>query len=91
MACQMWLAMATIVLLMAVSIPTTDYLVKRMPDEDDLVIVIGAGLAGLTAARTLKDQGFNVIVLEAQERIGMAQSIFESKQRGVSADKRRGI
>lgn len=34
------------------------------------VIVIGAGISGLAAAKKLKDKGFNVIVIEAQEKIG---------------------
>lgn len=34
------------------------------------VIVIGAGIAGLTAARTLADAGVPVVVLEARSRIG---------------------
>ncbi|MGH2613982.1 MAG: flavin monoamine oxidase family protein [Thermomicrobiales bacterium] len=34
------------------------------------VIVIGAGFAGLVAARSLKERGCNVIVLEARERVG---------------------
>ncbi|MGH6696276.1 flavin monoamine oxidase family protein [Sphingopyxis sp.] len=34
------------------------------------VIVIGAGFAGLTAARELKQQGYRVLVLEARDRIG---------------------
>lgn len=34
------------------------------------VIVIGAGIAGIAAARTLVDRGFRVIVLEARARIG---------------------
>ncbi len=34
------------------------------------VIIIGAGFAGLTAAYTLKNEGFDVTVLEARERVG---------------------
>src|SRR5215471_18280519 len=34
------------------------------------VIVIGAGVAGLSAARALSDGGLSVIVLEARDRIG---------------------
>jgi monoamine oxidase len=34
------------------------------------VLVIGAGAAGLTAARTLEEQGRSVIVLEARDRTG---------------------
>jgi monoamine oxidase len=40
-----------------------------MPDEPD-VIVIGAGLAGLTAARELRHAGRRVLLLEARDRLG---------------------
>lgn len=34
------------------------------------VIVVGAGLAGLVAARRLVDEGLDVVVLEARDRVG---------------------
>src|SRR5262245_5958440 len=34
------------------------------------VLVIGAGLSGLAAARRLADSGFYVMILEARDRIG---------------------
>lgn len=34
------------------------------------VVVIGAGISGLAAAKKLKQKGFTVIVLEAQEKVG---------------------
>ena len=41
-----------------------------MSDETLDTIVIGAGLAGLTAARRLRDAGKRVLVLEARDRVG---------------------
>ena len=40
------------------------------PESDRRVLVIGAGLAGLTCAYELKKAGFDVILLEARTRPG---------------------
>ena len=41
-----------------------------MMDQHRKVIVIGAGLSGLSAARSLVDAGWEVVVLEGRDRIG---------------------
>lgn len=43
---------------------------KESTPNDKSVIVVGAGIAGLAAAKKLKDKGFIVTVLEAQDRVG---------------------
>src|SRR5437764_563714 len=43
---------------------------KRRAAMDTDVLVIGAGAAGLAAARALTDAGRRVVVLEARDRIG---------------------
>jgi monoamine oxidase len=55
---------------------TPTLLASCSKDDDDIkpngktVIVIGAGISGLAAAKKLKQKGFTVIVLEAQEKVG---------------------
>jgi monoamine oxidase len=41
-----------------------------IPDGIKRVLVVGAGMAGLAAARALTDRGVEVVVLEARHRIG---------------------
>lgn len=56
------------------SIDISKLLPKKKDDEvtasDKAVIVIGAGISGLAAAKKLKEKGFNVIVLESQDKVG---------------------
>lgn len=48
------------------------------------VIVVGAGMAGLVAARLLHDSGFEVIVFEARERLG--GRVWTDSRLGVPLD-----
>lgn len=43
---------------------------KNAQPRAQRVLVLGAGVAGLAAARTLADRGLQVIILEGRERIG---------------------
>jgi len=66
------------------SLATAPALAALPPDPD--VIVVGAGAAGLAAARTLIDRGLSVVVLEARERIG-GRAYTESETFGVPYDR----
>ncbi len=54
----------------------TPSLLTSCAEDDDIrpngktVVVIGAGISGLAAAKKLRQKGFTVIVLEAQEKVG---------------------
>ncbi len=51
------------------------------------VIVVGAGLAGLTAAHDLRDAGWDVVVLEARDRVGgRVKTVYEPFTDGLHAE-----
>ena len=50
--------------------------------ENERVVIIGAGAAGLAAARKLGESGFSVLVLEARDRIG--GRIFTRREPGCT-------
>jgi choline dehydrogenase-like flavoprotein len=60
------------ILLLAPSISTSSCRKddKSINPNDKTVFVIGAGISGLAAAKKLKEKGFNVIVLESQDKVG---------------------
>ena len=44
--------------------------IAELAQPDERIAVVGAGIAGLAAARTLADAGFEVVVIEASDRLG---------------------
>ena len=56
--------------------PTTVYYSSRntmssgRSIDGSTIVVVGAGVAGISAACALSEMGYNVIVLEARDRIG---------------------
>lgn len=57
-------------LLLSQSIFTSSCKEEVVSPNGKTVIVIGAGISGLAAAKKLKERGFEVVVLEAQEKVG---------------------
>jgi monoamine oxidase len=47
-----------------------DELPSAVPGTVERIVVVGAGVAGLTAARALQDAGVEVVVVEGRDRIG---------------------
>jgi monoamine oxidase len=60
--------------------------VARLGEPGERVAVIGAGVAGLTAARALVADGFEVVVLEARDRIGGRIDSIEDEAFGGTAE-----
>ncbi len=54
----------------AAALPKISFAKNKKVNTDSKVVVIGAGFAGLAAARKLHDSGVDVIVLEGRDRIG---------------------
>lgn len=52
--------------------------------QDKKIIVVGAGIAGLAAAARLKKYGFQVLILEARDRIG--GRIWTDRSWSIAAD-----
>ena len=59
------------------SVPTTRDNISKMPGTPLDVIIIGAGLTGLSLARLLLDNGQSVMVLEARDRIGEGAALAD--------------
>lgn len=57
---------------------------KDCPPNGKTVVIIGAGISGLAAAKKLKQKGFTVIVLEAQDKAG--GRIRTNRSLGVAFD-----
>lgn len=60
-------------ILPAIAISVTWYSIRPIHyvvDMENRVLVVGAGLAGLSAARELSHRGYEVKVLEARDRVG---------------------
>src|SRR3954465_12475685 len=55
---------------MSLAYPASTHENQRMEQLDADVVIVGAGLAGLTAAREIQRAGATAVVLEARDRGG---------------------
>ena len=61
------LALTIVVVFLSLCVPIS--IIAQETEQYD-VIVIGGGISGLAAAKQLSEEGYKVVVLEAQDRIG---------------------
>jgi monoamine oxidase len=64
----------------------TEVPVRPESDVSGRIVVVGAGLAGLTAALHLRDAGWDVVVLEARPRVGGRVHTLHGGIGGVALD-----
>ena len=54
----------------ATTSPTVPSRAEPSEEQPTKIVVVGAGLAGLTAAREFQRSGVDAVVLEARDRVG---------------------
>lgn len=65
-------------------------LARTRPPYD--VVILGAGMAGMAAARDLRKAGLEVVVLEARDRVGgRMESIYGQAPYGLEVGDRKSV
>ena len=49
---------------------------RAEPSPDNQVVIVGGGLAGLSAAASLSKAGFDVVLLEASNYLGSSNNLI---------------